>query len=183
MARYSTSALDLKTVSYHFDDQDIKLSPRKTQKPEVERRVSGQPAQSTSEYAKGDVEAEVQGALEITNDVFDEVIMGGEWGMHEEAGLLNGIGQIRTSESHVLGGTAAAVGEAGGTAAAVAGRTPTGAAAEESHQRGSRKQVGGSAAGRRKPCALADAGQGGPGADVVAAVAAWGRRTHAQSRG
>ena len=66
--------------------------------------MSGQPAQSTSEYAKGDVEAEVQGALEIMNDAFDEVIMGGPWGMHEEAGLLNGIGQVRTSDSHVLEG-------------------------------------------------------------------------------
>ena len=51
MARYSASALDLDTVFCHLDDHEMREDPRKTQKPEVDRRVSGHPAQSASEYA------------------------------------------------------------------------------------------------------------------------------------
>jgi hypothetical protein len=49
--RYSASALDLEIVACHLDDHDIKLAPKKTQYPEVDRLVSGHPAQSASEYA------------------------------------------------------------------------------------------------------------------------------------
>jgi hypothetical protein len=40
----------LDTVGWRFDDQETRESLRKTQNPDVDRRVSGQPAQSTSEY-------------------------------------------------------------------------------------------------------------------------------------
>jgi hypothetical protein len=50
-ARYSASALDLDTVGWRFDDHDTRELPRYTQKPDVERLVSGQPPQSASEYA------------------------------------------------------------------------------------------------------------------------------------
>ena len=49
MARYSASTLDLETVVCHLEDHETSEAPRKTQNPDVERRVSGQPAQSTSE--------------------------------------------------------------------------------------------------------------------------------------
>jgi hypothetical protein len=51
MARYSASALDLDTVVCRLDDHEMRDEPRKTQKPNVERLVSGQLAQSASEYA------------------------------------------------------------------------------------------------------------------------------------
>ena len=47
--RYSASALDRDIVGCRFEDHDIKLSPRNTQYPEVERRMSGQPPQSASD--------------------------------------------------------------------------------------------------------------------------------------
>ena len=50
MARYSASALDLETVVCRLEDHETRESPRKTQNPDVERRVSGQPAQLASEY-------------------------------------------------------------------------------------------------------------------------------------
>ena len=46
---YSASALDLETTGWRLDDHDTNESPRNTQNPDVERRVSGQPAQSASE--------------------------------------------------------------------------------------------------------------------------------------
>jgi uncharacterized membrane protein YccC len=49
MVRYSALALDLNTVVCHLDDHDMRESPRNTQKPEVECRVLGHPAQSASE--------------------------------------------------------------------------------------------------------------------------------------
>ena len=51
MARYSASALDRETVVYRFEDHEMREPPKKTQKPDVDLRVSGQPAQSASEYA------------------------------------------------------------------------------------------------------------------------------------
>ena len=50
-ARYSASVDDLETVGCFFDFQDMRESPRKTQKPVTERRESGHPAQSESEKA------------------------------------------------------------------------------------------------------------------------------------
>jgi hypothetical protein len=50
-ARYSASALERETVDWRLEDQETRLSPRNTQKPEVDFLVSGQPAQSASEYA------------------------------------------------------------------------------------------------------------------------------------
>ena len=50
MARYSASTLDLDTVFCRLDDHEMREDPRKMQKPEVDRRVSGHPAQSASEY-------------------------------------------------------------------------------------------------------------------------------------
>ena len=51
MARYSASALDLDTVVCRLEDHEMRELPRNTQKPYMERRVSGHPAQSASEYA------------------------------------------------------------------------------------------------------------------------------------
>jgi hypothetical protein len=47
-ARYSASALDRETVGCRLLDQETRFWPRKTQNPEVDRRVSGHPAQSAS---------------------------------------------------------------------------------------------------------------------------------------
>lgn len=41
MAQYSASALDLDIVLCCFDDHEMRKLLRKTQKPNVERRVSG----------------------------------------------------------------------------------------------------------------------------------------------
>jgi hypothetical protein len=49
MARYSISALDRDTVFCRLEDHEMSDSPKKTQKPDVERRVSVQPALSASE--------------------------------------------------------------------------------------------------------------------------------------
>ena len=49
IARYSASALDQDTVVCRLDDHEMSEEPRKTQNPDVDRRVSGQPAQSASE--------------------------------------------------------------------------------------------------------------------------------------
>lgn len=46
---YSASADDLDTVCCFFDFQEINESPKNTQKPEIDRRVSGQVAQSESQ--------------------------------------------------------------------------------------------------------------------------------------
>lgn len=51
MAWYSASALDRDIVVCRLDDHETRESQKKTQNPDVERRVSGQPAQSVSEYA------------------------------------------------------------------------------------------------------------------------------------
>jgi len=47
---YSGSALDRDKVGWCLLDQEIKLSPRKTQYPEVDRLVSGHPPQLVSVY-------------------------------------------------------------------------------------------------------------------------------------
>jgi len=49
--RYSASALERDTVVWRFEDHETNEPPRKTAKPDVERRVPGQPAQSASVYA------------------------------------------------------------------------------------------------------------------------------------
>lgn len=41
--RYSASALERETTHWHLEDQEMRLSPRKTQYPDVERRVEGHP--------------------------------------------------------------------------------------------------------------------------------------------
>jgi hypothetical protein len=41
-------ALDRETVAWRLEDQDTRLSPRKTQNLDIDRRVSGHPAQSAS---------------------------------------------------------------------------------------------------------------------------------------
>lgn len=46
--RYSASALERDTVCCLFEDHEMSLSPKKTQYPEVDRRVLGHPAQSAS---------------------------------------------------------------------------------------------------------------------------------------
>ena len=51
MARYSASALDRDTVVCRLEDQETRELPMKMKKPEVERLMSGQPAQSAFEYA------------------------------------------------------------------------------------------------------------------------------------
>lgn len=48
---YSASALERDTVGCFFALQEIQFPPRKVQTPLVDRRVSGQPAQSASENA------------------------------------------------------------------------------------------------------------------------------------
>ena len=84
--RYSASALDRETVVCRLEDHETRASPRKMQKPEVERRVSGQPAQSASEHPlhHGDV------------DVVRR--------MHVEAELLDGVRNIRSCQRQVLQG-------------------------------------------------------------------------------
>jgi hypothetical protein len=49
--RYSALALNRDIVGWRLEDQEMSESLRKTQKPDIERRVFGQPAQSASEYA------------------------------------------------------------------------------------------------------------------------------------
>ena len=51
MARYSASALERDTVVCRFEDHETSELPKKMQNPDVERRVSGHPARSASEYA------------------------------------------------------------------------------------------------------------------------------------
>ena len=50
-ALYLASALEQETVGCRFDDHETSEASRKMQNPDVECRVSGQPAQSASEYA------------------------------------------------------------------------------------------------------------------------------------
>ena len=40
---YSASALEREKVTYHLEDQEIKLSPRKTQQPDVKHLVYEHP--------------------------------------------------------------------------------------------------------------------------------------------
>jgi hypothetical protein len=47
-AWYSASVLERETVACHLDDQETRLSPKKTQKPDVDLRVSGHLTQSVS---------------------------------------------------------------------------------------------------------------------------------------
>ena len=49
---YSASALDLERVGYFLETQVSRFFPINTQKPVVDRLLSGQPAQSASENAK-----------------------------------------------------------------------------------------------------------------------------------
>ena len=49
--QYLACGVDLAMVSQRLDDHEMRLSPRNTWKPKVERRVSGYPVQSGSEYA------------------------------------------------------------------------------------------------------------------------------------
>jgi len=51
MARYSAFAEDRDTTDCFLDFQEIKDEPRNMQNPETERLVSGQDAQSKSQYA------------------------------------------------------------------------------------------------------------------------------------
>jgi hypothetical protein len=44
----TSSALKRETTGYRFEDQETRLPPGNTAKPKVDRRVSRQPAQSTS---------------------------------------------------------------------------------------------------------------------------------------
>jgi hypothetical protein len=48
---YSTSTEEQEIVSWSLEDHEIKLLTKKTQYLDVNRRVSGQPAQSPYEYA------------------------------------------------------------------------------------------------------------------------------------
>jgi hypothetical protein len=48
-ARYSASALERETIACCLEDQEIRLALRNTAYPDVDLRVSGQPAQSASE--------------------------------------------------------------------------------------------------------------------------------------
>ncbi|GKG06848.1 hypothetical protein Tco_0329817, partial [Tanacetum coccineum] len=49
--RYSASVLEREVTCCRLEDHEMRLSPRKTQYPEVEHLVEGHPAQSASEYA------------------------------------------------------------------------------------------------------------------------------------
>ena len=58
-ALYSASVLDLETVACFLAHQDIRLGPKKTAKPPVERLSSRHPAQSESEKALTRVEGDL----------------------------------------------------------------------------------------------------------------------------
>ena len=88
-----------------MDDQEIRLSPRKTQHPDVERRVLGHPPQSASVYERSLVIGDgdkVYGTLYITQNspVSNHVFCAGC--MHVKTNLLNDIRDVRSSECEVL---------------------------------------------------------------------------------
>jgi hypothetical protein len=93
--RYSASALDLETVLCRFDDHETSESPRNTQNPDVERRVSGHPAQSASVYPQV---ARRRGAEE---DVSSRVV--GVEEKHENQGRTTRIEEGRDSYGSMAG--------------------------------------------------------------------------------
>jgi hypothetical protein len=50
--RYSNSVLEWATIHFLREDHEMRLGPRKIQKPTVDFRSSGQPAQSAFEKAQ-----------------------------------------------------------------------------------------------------------------------------------
>ena len=41
-------------------------------------------------------------AFEISDDALDEIEMGGAWSVHEQTGLLDGVGNVRTGDREIL---------------------------------------------------------------------------------
>jgi hypothetical protein len=56
---YSAYVLELDIVAYFLSLQEIRLGPKYTAKPHVDRRSSGHPAQSASEKALTSVEGDL----------------------------------------------------------------------------------------------------------------------------
>ena len=84
---------------WRLEDQDTRLSPRKTQKPEALRRPFGVGAASPIRVGVGrqgvdrsfaDVETCRQGAFHLAQDTL------------EKEDLLDGVGEVRTSQREVL---------------------------------------------------------------------------------
>jgi hypothetical protein len=57
-------------------------------------------------------ETKVGNTLHIAKDVFDELEVGVSWIMHEEANLLDDVGEVGTCEGKILEGTSEASVEA-----------------------------------------------------------------------
>lgn len=106
---YSASALDLERVGYFLETLVSRFFPRNTQKPVVDRLLSGQPAQSASENAKkvvngpGVMVRPSQGQ-ENPSDTVKCVLQPGDVRWHELTNLIDGIANVRSGESEVLKG-------------------------------------------------------------------------------
>ena len=74
-ALYSASVLDLETVACFLALQDIKLGPKNTAKPPVERLSSKHPAQSESEKALISVEDDLLKFRPMLNVFFTYLTM------------------------------------------------------------------------------------------------------------
>jgi hypothetical protein len=46
----------------------------------------------------------VKGALDISNDAFNKIEVGGAWSVHEKACMVDSISDLRTSEGEILEG-------------------------------------------------------------------------------
>lgn len=96
---YSASALDLERVGYFLETQVSRFFPRNTQKPVVDRPLSGQPAQSASENAKkvvnGPVRPRPREPFRYRKmNAFYSLEMYGGGSVHELTNLIDGICQV-----------------------------------------------------------------------------------------
>jgi hypothetical protein len=104
-ALYSASVLDRETVACFLAIQEIRLLPRKTAKPPVDRRSSTHPAQSASENALTSVEFKLDGTAHIPQNSLDSTPMYCGRGMKILTYFVDGKGDIRPGKSEVLQST------------------------------------------------------------------------------